>query len=40
MSIKKGIYAASITLINEDLSVNVDATIEHSEKLIKNGLAY
>jgi len=37
MSIKKGIYAASITLINEDLSVNVDATIEHSEKLIKNG---
>ena len=37
MSIKKGIYAASMTLINKDLSVNVDATIAHSEKLIKQG---
>ena len=37
MSIKKGIYAASMTVINEDLSVNVDATIKHSEKLVENG---
>jgi len=37
MSIKKGIYAASMTLINEDLSVNIDSTIKHSEKLIQNG---
>ena len=37
MSIKKGIYAASMTVINKDLSVNVDATIEHSEKLIQQG---
>tara|TARA_B100001123_G_C15279189_1_gene1013347 strand:+ start:43 stop:930 length:888 start_codon:yes stop_codon:yes gene_type:complete len=37
MSIKKGIYAASISVINDDLSINVDATIKHSEKLIKNG---
>ena len=37
MSIKKGIYAASMTIINKDLSVNVDSTIEHSEKLIQQG---
>ena len=37
MSIKKGIYAAAMTLINKDLSVNVDATIKHSEKLIQIG---
>jgi len=37
MSIKKGIYAASMTLINRDLSVNIDSTIEHSEKLIQQG---
>ena len=27
MSIKKGIYAASMTVINKDLSINIDATI-------------
>ena len=37
MSIKKGIYAASMTVINKDLSVNVEATIKHSEKLIQQG---
>ena len=37
MSIKKGIYAASMTVINKDLSVNIDSTIEHSERLIKQG---
>ena len=37
MSIKKGIYAASMTVINKDLSVNIDATIKHSERLIQQG---
>ena len=37
MSIKKGIYAASMTIINKDMSVNVEATIEHAEKLIEHG---
>ena len=37
MSIKKGIYAAAMTIINKDLSVNVNATIKHSEKLIEQG---
>ena len=37
MSIKKGIYAASMTVINKDLSVNADDTLKHAEKLIKQG---
>ena len=37
MSIKKGIYAAAMTIINKDLSVNINATIKHSEKLIEQG---
>ena len=37
MSIKKGVYAASMTVINKDLSVNIDSTIEHSERLIQQG---
>ena len=37
MSIKKGIYAASMTVINEDLSLDVKSTIGHSEKLIRDG---
>jgi len=37
MSIKKGIYAASMTIINKDLSVNIDFTVKHSEKLIQQG---
>ena len=37
MSIEKGIYAASMTVINKDLSVNIDSTIEHSERLIQQG---
>ena len=37
MSIKKGIYAASMTVINKDLSVNIDSTIKHSERLIQQG---
>ena len=37
MSIKKGIYAASMTIINKDLSVDIDSTIAHSENLIREG---
>ena len=37
MSIKKGIYAASMTILNKDLSVDCDSTIKHSEKLIHDG---
>jgi len=38
MAIKKGIYAASMSIFNADLSLDVDSTIKHSEKLIKQGL--
>ena len=37
MTIKKGIYAASMSLFNEDLSLNIDSTIKHSTKLIEMG---
>ena len=40
MSIKKGIYAASMTVISEDLTIDVDSTIKHSEKLIGNSLLH
>ena len=38
MAIKKGIYAASISIFNQDLSLDIDSTIKHSEKLIEDGL--
>jgi len=38
MSIKKGIYAASMSIFNQDLSLDIDSTIKHSEKLIEEGL--
>ncbi len=38
MAIKKGIYAASMSIFNQDLSLDVDSTIKHSERLIKEGL--
>ena len=38
MTIKKGIYAASMSIFNEDLSLDIDSTIKHSEKLIEDGL--
>jgi len=38
MAIKKGIYAASMSIFNQDLSLDIDFTIKHSEKLIKSGL--
>ena len=38
MAIKKGIYAASMSIFNQDLSLDIDSTIKHSEKLIEDGL--
>ena len=38
MTIKKGIYAASMSIFNQDLSLDIDYTIKHSEKLIGAGL--
>ena len=33
----KGIYAASVSIFNKDLSLDIDSTIKHAEKLIKEG---
>ena len=38
MTIKRGIYAASMSIFNQDLSLDVESTIKHSERLIKEGL--
>ena len=37
MSKIKGIYAASMSLFNKDLSLNVEKTIGHAEKIIDQG---
>jgi len=37
MSKIKGIYAASISILNEDLSLNVEKTLLHAESLIDEG---
>ena len=37
MSIKKGIYAASISVLNEDLSLDIGSTIKHAEGVINAG---
>ena len=37
MSKIKGIYAASLSLFNKDLSLNIEKTIEHAEKIIDRG---
>ena len=38
MTIKKGVYAASMSIFNQDLSLDIESTIKHSERLIKEGL--
>jgi len=38
MTIKKGVYAASMSIFNQDLSLDIDYTIKHSEKIIEAGL--
>ena len=37
MSKIKGIYAASLSLFNKDLSLNIEKTIKHAEKIIDKG---
>ena len=34
----RGVYGASLSILNKDLTLNVEATISHAENLIKNGL--
>ena len=36
--IKNGIYAAGLSVLKEDMSLDVEATIAHAESAIKNGL--
>ena len=36
--IKKGVYAAGMSILRDDMSLDVDSTITHAEKIIKNGL--
>ena len=36
--IKKGVYAATLSVLNENLSLNVEETISHAENIIKKGL--
>ena len=33
----KGIYAASMSIFNRDLSLNIEKTINHAEKIIDQG---
>ena len=37
MSKIKGIYAASMSILNDDLSLNIKKTIQHAENVIDNG---
>ena len=37
--LKRGVYAASLSVLNKDLTLNVEATISHGENLINNGCA-
>ena len=38
MTIKPGVYAAALSIFNNDLSLDVDSTIKHAEKIIEGGL--
>ena len=37
MSKIKGIYAASMSIFNSDLSLNIEKTVNHAEKIIDQG---
>ena len=37
--IKRGVYAAGLSVLNKDLSLNTDATIIHAESIINQGLS-
>ena len=34
--IKRGVYAAGLSILNEDRTLNINATITHAEDIIKN----
>ena len=36
--IKRGVYAAGLSVLNENYALDIDATIQHAENLIKKGL--
>ncbi|MFZ9715200.1 MAG: dihydrodipicolinate synthase family protein [Pelagibacteraceae bacterium] len=36
--IKNGVYAAGLSILKEDLSLDIESTITHAEAIIKNGL--
>ncbi len=36
--IKKGVYAATLSILDENCSLNIDETIAHAENIIKEGL--
>ena len=36
--LKKGIYSATLSIINKDNSLNVEETIKHAESTIQQGL--
>ena len=35
--IKKGVYAATLSVLKDDLSLDIEATISHAEWIIKEG---
>ena len=35
--IKKGVYAAGLSVLNTDRTLNIDATINHATQAIQNG---
>ena len=37
MSKVNGIYAATLSILNEDLSLNINRTIDHAENVIELG---
>ena len=36
--IKKGVYAAGLSVLNADRTLNIDATINHASEAIQSGL--
>ena len=36
--VKKGVYAAGLSVINSNGTLNIEATISHASEAIKNGL--
>ena len=36
--IKNGVYAAGLSILKEDLSLDIESTITHAEAIIKNGM--